>query len=228
MVRCCSLVCAIGVLFGGIEIGLVYALKVRFLLPKPAISITTNLSLVRSLPRKTLAHEFNGHHLHHPLISRRSAPLLGYIHPPHRPRHLIHLRWYRCRRRYILTHLCVYATPSRSLFSQFPIEYRELTYRKVFQPELDILGIVIYATEFLLWCGVFACGGYFNFLPWMRRRLRSKREGERANGEGNGDGEDRGVTNAVQLHQVGSSTSVFRTSGSLLVGGGSARSDNGG
>ncbi|KAI6768695.1 hypothetical protein HG531_010884 [Fusarium graminearum] len=26
-----------------------------------------------------------------------------------------------------------------------------------FQPELDVLGIVIYATEFVLWCGVFAC-----------------------------------------------------------------------
>ncbi len=30
-----------------------------------------------------------------------------------------------------------------------------------FQPTLDVLGIVIYATEVVLWCGVFACGGYY-------------------------------------------------------------------
>lgn len=29
-----------------------------------------------------------------------------------------------------------------------------------FQPELDILGMVIYGSELALWLGVFACGGY--------------------------------------------------------------------
>lgn len=30
----------------------------------------------------------------------------------------------------------------------------------VFQPKLDILGMVIYGSELVLWLGVFACGGY--------------------------------------------------------------------
>jgi len=34
-----------------------------------------------------------------------------------------------------------------------------------FQLKLDVLGIVIYATESVLWCGVSACGGYFNLTP---------------------------------------------------------------
>ena len=46
----------------------------------------------------------------------------------------------------------------------------------VFQPTLDILGMVIYGTELVLWLGVFACGGYFNFAPWVRRK-RSDRTG---------------------------------------------------
>lgn len=29
-----------------------------------------------------------------------------------------------------------------------------------FEPELDILGMVIYGSELVLWLGVFACGGY--------------------------------------------------------------------
>ncbi|KAI6756242.1 hypothetical protein HG530_011978 [Fusarium avenaceum] len=51
-----------------------------------------------------------------------------------------------------------------------------------FQHELDILGIVIYATEFVLWCGVFACGGYYNLLPWARKRFGKEAECE-AQGE---------------------------------------------
>jgi hypothetical protein len=29
-----------------------------------------------------------------------------------------------------------------------------------FQPHLDVLGMVIYGSELVLWLGVFACGGY--------------------------------------------------------------------
>ena len=37
----------------------------------------------------------------------------------------------------------------------------------VFQAKLDVLGVVIYiyATEFVLWCGVFVSGGYFDLTP---------------------------------------------------------------
>jgi PQ loop repeat len=75
-----------------------------------------------------------------------------------------------------------------------------------FQPKLDIQGMAIYGTELALWLGVFACGGYFNLVPWVKRRLkvknsrRSEQEPEQA---GNGEG--------VVLHNLPSSTSVFRT-----------------
>ncbi|ENH73019.1 hypothetical protein FOC1_g10009754 [Fusarium oxysporum f. sp. cubense race 1] len=69
-------------------------------------------------------------------------------------------------------------------------------------PELDVLGIVIYATEFVLWCGVFACGGYYNLLPWVRKRFGS--ESKRVEGEESaGDG--------VMMNENISSSSVFRT-----------------
>ncbi|CAJ0555245.1 Ff.00g053100.m01.CDS01 [Fusarium sp. VM40] len=73
-----------------------------------------------------------------------------------------------------------------------------------FQPELDVLGIVIYATEFVLWCGVFACGGYYNLLPWARKRFGKEAECE-AQGEGRGE-----VVMMNEIENV-SSSSVFRT-----------------
>jgi hypothetical protein len=35
----------------------------------------------------------------------------------------------------------------------------------LFQPEHDVLGIVIYGVELTLWIGVLACGGCFNLSP---------------------------------------------------------------
>jgi hypothetical protein len=73
-----------------------------------------------------------------------------------------------------------------------------------FQPELDILGIVIYATEFVLWCGVFACGGYYNLLPWARKRFGKEADGE-------AEGEERGEVIMMNENENVSSSSVFRT-----------------
>lgn len=95
----------------------------------------------------------------------------------------------------------------------------------VFQPKLDILGMVIYATEFMLWCGVFACAGYFNLMPWMRKKAsqRSTRRQQEADltvtervSQGAGESND------ISLQGIPSSTSVFRTPSSLL----SARSSS--
>lgn len=83
-----------------------------------------------------------------------------------------------------------------------------------FQPEVDYLGVVIYATEFVLWCGVFAAGGYYNFLPWFRKRWlgRGSMGGMTSEDQSSpvsvsetpqGDG--------IALHDMPSSTSVFRT-----------------
>ena len=72
----------------------------------------------------------------------------------------------------------------------------------MFGPTIDILGMVIYGTELALWLGVFACGGVFNLLPWLKafsRRAETSQE-------------------PIALHQMPSSTSVFRTaSGSEVV-----------
>lgn len=97
----------------------------------------------------------------------------------------------------------------------------------VFQPSLDILGMVIYATEFVLWCGIFAYGGYFNLIPWMRARLRERSSvhyaANNARHEGSGverDHELSGVDEVTGGHtsmaRMGSSTSVFRTPSSVM------------
>lgn len=83
-----------------------------------------------------------------------------------------------------------------------------------FQPELDILGIVIYATEFVLWCGVFACGGYYNFLPWIKKRWTgrpSKTMPATIKDEAQSSCASHGQGNGITLHDMPSSGSVFRT-----------------
>lgn len=51
-----------------------------------------------------------------------------------------------------------------------------------FQRDLDILGMVIYGSELALWVGVFVCGAYFNFRPWLQRKtglyIKGKRQGD--------------------------------------------------
>lgn len=87
----------------------------------------------------------------------------------------------------------------------------------VFQPELDILGMIIYASEFVLWCGVIACGVYFNFAPWARQKLRIKsqqvrRSEDPARGQTNTEG---GISDVITLQELPSSTSVFLTPSSV-------------
>lgn len=83
-----------------------------------------------------------------------------------------------------------------------------------FQPRLDVLGVIIYGTEFVLWCGIFACGGYYNFRPW----LKGKMEQRRSRSATSGSEQEQRVQEAssatgqgVALHSLPSSTSVFRT-----------------
>ena len=70
-----------------------------------------------------------------------------------------------------------------------------------FQPTLDVLGMVIYGTELALWLGVFACGGYYNLLPWLRDKFAKRAAPQ----------QDRTLSTGMYLHDVPSSTSVFRT-----------------
>ena len=86
----------------------------------------------------------------------------------------------------------------------------------VFQSKLDYLGMVIYASELTLWIGVFACGGYFNFTPWIRQKVESHRSiASRVSPTiGDVDG-DHAITsgreNDITLQRMPSSSSVFRT-----------------
>lgn len=67
----------------------------------------------------------------------------------------------------------------------------------VFGPALDVLGMVIYGTELVLWLGIFICGGIFNFAPWLRERSKKTESPQEVD--------------PVMLHPMPSSTSVFRT-----------------
>ncbi|PYH95724.1 hypothetical protein BO71DRAFT_350863 [Aspergillus ellipticus CBS 707.79] len=73
----------------------------------------------------------------------------------------------------------------------------------VFGSTINVLGMVIYGTELVLWLGIFVCGGVFNFLPWVTTRAK-RREA---------------MQKPVSLPPMpSSSTSVFRTaSGSEVV-----------
>lgn len=85
----------------------------------------------------------------------------------------------------------------------------------LFQPRLDIFGMVIYGTELVLWLGVFACGGYYNLVPWWQRMRSGEEDQVRPNQEDTGlrerDGNGTAAAGQITLHDLPSSTSVFRT-----------------
>lgn len=79
----------------------------------------------------------------------------------------------------------------------------------LFQPEIDVLGLVIYGTELALWSGIFACGGYYNLVPWIKSQRSNTSRDESP--ETAFDSRPTSDGNAVALHDLPSSTSVFRT-----------------
>lgn len=81
-----------------------------------------------------------------------------------------------------------------------------------FQPKLDILGIIIYATELSLWIGIFACGAYYNLRLWLKERHGKGDETAAGNGSQTGErAMETANTSGIALHDLPSSTSVFRT-----------------
>lgn len=81
-----------------------------------------------------------------------------------------------------------------------------------FEPSISILGFVMYGTEFVLWCGIFACGFWFKWVPWLKRqRKASPRSPSR--------GPYACSSNAVELasNRSQASTSVFRLSGEAQI-----------
>ena len=73
--------------------------------------------------------------------------------------------------------------------------------------------MAIYGTELALWIGIMMCGGYYNLLPWFRRVVSRKRQRE----EEDESQQEQGRDGDVVLHDMPSSTSVFRTPSSVLV-----------
>ncbi|KAJ5467769.1 hypothetical protein N7475_005521 [Penicillium sp. IBT 31633x] len=73
----------------------------------------------------------------------------------------------------------------------------------LFGSTMNVLGMIIYGTELILWIGIFICGGVLNLWPWIKERSKQR---------------DVNLPNPVSLHPMPSSTSVFRTvSGSQAV-----------
>jgi hypothetical protein len=84
----------------------------------------------------------------------------------------------------------------------------------IFHSRLDILGMIIYATELVLWIGIFMCGAYYNLLP--RLKAKQNKTGESAANDGSqtiskGARDAANTTTGITLHDLPSSTSVFRT-----------------
>ncbi|TVY47494.1 Uncharacterized protein LOCC1_G002249 [Lachnellula occidentalis] len=176
--KCILVVCAMGVMLGGVEVGLVFAL----------------LDAVH-----------RGRHWAVTLMGVLSTVLLsaGVL------RHYWDIWVHRTVRG--ISFIFVGIDAAGDVFSLVSV---------FFQPKLDILGMVIYATEFVLWCGVFACGGYFNLLPWIRMKLSEREQKRTVERERTGDrGVERveveGASQDAELSRIGSSTSVFRTPSSI-------------
>ncbi|KAL2061121.1 hypothetical protein VTL71DRAFT_7394 [Oculimacula yallundae] len=185
VMRCSTFVTVIGMLFGGLETGLVFALKSGLEKDRHWPVILMGVISTILLSAGVLRHYWD-----------------IYIHRTVRG----------------ISFIFVGIDAAGDIFSLVSV---------FFQPKLDVLGMVIYATEFILWCGVFACGGYFNLRPWILQKLRARRGGEGSSQEVQvddlGHGNGNGVSNDVSLHQVPSSTSVFRTSSSAIRSGDSVR-----
>ncbi|EMC95742.1 hypothetical protein BAUCODRAFT_123040 [Baudoinia panamericana UAMH 10762] len=75
----------------------------------------------------------------------------------------------------------------------------------LYEQRVNVLGLVIYSVELVLWIGIFACGGYYKLLPWLQsivagRRSRIARPEDTFQGQ-----------TSIAIHDLPSSTSVFRT-----------------
>lgn len=75
-----------------------------------------------------------------------------------------------------------------------------------FERKLNILALVTYSVEFILWMGVFACGAYFKLIPWTKRQIERRQCGLETDGS-----EPEPTERGISLHELPSSNSVFQT-----------------
>lgn len=76
----------------------------------------------------------------------------------------------------------------------------------LFEPHIEVVALVMYGLEFVLWCGVFACGFYFRLLPWLRRLSSDVSQTHQST-----TGHRSAVEAGISLQHSPSSSSVFRT-----------------
>jgi hypothetical protein len=214
--KCLAVTGVIGVLFGGIEVALVEALRVY----TQSTFRTSDRSML------TLNQAGQKRNLQWPVILMGvlSTVLLSagvlrhyfdiYVHRTVRGISFVFVGIDAAGDVFSLVSVCKSAESLAAV--QALISY------SVFQSRLDILGLVIYSTEFILWCGVFACGGYFNLLPWIKSRAQNVSEGDSrdptaAATNTNAVQIEEGISHDVELDRIHSSGSrtVFRTPGSI-------------
>lgn len=96
---------------------------------------------------------------------------------------------------------------------------------------LDVLGLVVYGSELVLWLGVFACGGWYNLRPWVREKIDERelrgvvqRSGSGevpAREEGGRTTSRAGSTNSISTSTVSSASfapgTAFRTASGRLI-----------
>ncbi|KAH6662298.1 G protein-like protein-coupled receptor : PQ-loop [Halenospora varia] len=170
-IKCIFVVTVIGIIFGGIETGLIFALKTGLKKDRHWPVILMGVISTILLSAGVLRHYYD-------IYVHRTVRGISFI--------------------------FVAIDAAGDVFSLVSV---------FFQPKLDILGMVIYATEFVLWCGVFACGGYFNLLPWIRQKMSDRSARRRANEIDSR--EEVPPHGNITLREIGSSTSVFRTPSSV-------------
>lgn len=78
----------------------------------------------------------------------------------------------------------------------------------LFEPEINVLGMVIYGSELVLWIGVMAAGGYYNLIPWVRQYVEQRRSRIVRRSEAEAD------TTVYSHPSAQSSSTVFRTASS--------------
>lgn len=169
--KCAVCLAIIGLLMGGVEVGLVFALK-----HGSSRGIEWPITLMAVLAAVLLAAGVGRHYWD--IYKHRTVRGISFI--------------------------FVAIDAAGDLFSLISI---------FFQAETSILGMVIYGTELALWIGIFACGGYFNFAPWIQARI-SKRRADMEQSEVRTPEQERG---GIAMHDMPSSTSVFRTPSGVLV-----------
>lgn len=76
----------------------------------------------------------------------------------------------------------------------------------IFGTHLDILGLVIYGVEFVMWMGVFSLGFYLRWHPWLSSKLHRRHHCHDEPSD-----EPSAAGHGIALHDLPSSTSVFRT-----------------